>query len=79
MKLRCVAWTAFYSLLALTATVGIAALYYRHVQHRRSGEAQRLLDQADELSWNDQWLLAEPVYKRAQILFEQKGDLSRAL
>lgn len=79
MNLRRVARIGLYFVLTLTVSIGIAALYYRHVQHRRSGEAQRLLDKADELAWNYQWALAEPVYKQAQIAFEQKGDVSRAL
>ena len=52
--------------IAFLAITGCATLlYFRHVQHRRSGEAQRLLDQADALAWNNQWLKAEPVYRRA--------------
>jgi hypothetical protein len=54
-------------------------LCFRYVQHRRSGDAQRLLDEADALAWNNQWLKAEPVYQQAERLFNQKNDSSRAL
>jgi hypothetical protein len=37
--------------LAITACVTL--LYFHYVQHRRSGEPQRLLDQADALAWNN--------------------------
>jgi len=65
---------------ALFALVLVSALvYFRIVQHRRSGEPQRVLDQADNLAWNNQWFKAEPVYHRAEELFEGSGDRSRAL
>jgi hypothetical protein len=68
-----------YGLALLAITACATLLYFRYVQHRRSGEAQRLLDQADALAWNNQWLKAEPVYQQAERLFDQKNDSSRAL
>jgi CHAT domain-containing protein len=68
-----------YGLALLAITACVTLLYFRYVQHRRSGEAQRLLDQADALAWNNQWLKAEPVFRRAELLFDQKNDSSRSL
>jgi tetratricopeptide (TPR) repeat protein len=77
--LRRLGRVVFYGLALLAITACATLLYFRYVQHRRSGEAQRLLDQADGLAWNNQWLKAEPVYQRAERLFDQKNDSSRAL
>jgi CHAT domain-containing protein len=79
MKLRRIGWIALTLFLSVGIVAAIAAIYYRHVQDRRSGEAQRLLDKADELAWNNQWILAEPLYKQAETLFAEQGDSSRAL
>jgi hypothetical protein len=76
--LRRLGRVVFYGLALLAITGCATLLYFRYVQHRRSGEAQRLLDQADGLAWNNQWLKAEPVYQRAERLFHQKNDPSRA-
>jgi CHAT domain-containing protein len=64
---------------SLVAAAALALLYFHYVQHRRSGDPQRLLDRADQLSWNNQWLQAEPIYRQAETLCRQKGDFSRAL
>lgn len=62
MKLLRICRIALYCLLALCITLSTATLYYLHVQHRPSGDAQRLFDEADQLRWNDQWLLLVPIY-----------------
>jgi hypothetical protein len=77
--LRRLGRVVFYGIALLAITACATLLYFRYVQHRRSGEAQRLLDQADGLAWNNQWLEAEPVYQQAERLFDQKNDSSRAL
>lgn len=69
----------FYGIVLLAITACATLFYFHYVQHRRSGEAQRLLDEADALAWNNQWLKAEPVYQQAERLFAQKNDSSRAL
>lgn len=62
MKLLRICRIALYCLLALCITLSTATLYYLHVQHRPSADAQRLFDEADQLRWNDQWLLVVPIY-----------------
>jgi hypothetical protein len=48
---------------SLVAAAALALLYFHYMQHRRSGEPQRLLDRADRLSWNNQWLKAWPRFR----------------
>jgi hypothetical protein len=33
-----------------------------------AGSADALLRRADEMSWNDQWIAAEPIYKQRTAL-----------
>jgi CHAT domain-containing protein len=70
---------ALYAIASLAIIGFVALLYFRYIQHRRSGEAQRLLDRADALAWNNQWLNAEPLYQQAEQMLLQKKDPSRAL
>lgn len=79
MFLRRLGRFALYGSLTFALALLITLLYVHTVQHRRSGEPQQLLDQADALAWNNQWLRAEPIYKRAEELFLSRGDRSRAL
>ena len=41
--------------------------------------AEKLLRRADELANNGEWLAAAPVYKQAEVLFQQRGDPAREL
>src|ERR1700747_278880 len=77
--LRRLGRVVFYGIALLAITACATLFYFRHVQHRRSGEAQHLLDRADALAWNNQWLNAEPIYAQAEQLFRQRNDPSRAL
>jgi len=46
---------------------------------RTSSAPQALLKRADDLSWLNSWIAAEPIYRQAEAGFIQRGDLSKAL
>lgn len=46
---------------------------------RTSSAPEALLKQADDLSWLNSWIEAEPLYHRAELEFLKKHDLSKAL
>ena len=61
-------------LAALLSVVGY------HVFRRRDSQSpEALLKHADDLSWLNAWIQAEPYYHRAEIVFRAKGDTSKAL
>ena len=46
---------------------------------RTSSAPQALLKQADDLSWLNSWIAAEPIYRQAEAEFLRRGDLSMVL
>ena len=44
-----------------------------------SQSPEALLKHADDLSWLNAWIQAEPYYRRAEIAFRAKGESSKAL
>ncbi len=51
-----------------------------HVLHWRiPGSPEALLEQADEKSWDNNWIAAEPLYRQAELRFNQQHELSKAL
>jgi CHAT domain-containing protein len=46
---------------------------------RTSSAPEVLLKRADDLSWLNSWIAAEPIYRQAEAEFLRSGDLSRAL
>ena len=63
--------------------VGIAGsgliVHHRFVrQHSRKG-ARELLDRADTLAWNNQWVAAQPLYLEAETQFKQQNRQADAL
>src|SRR5271155_4666166 len=44
-----------------------------------SGSSEALLEQADEKSWVNNWIAAEPPYRQAELGFLRKRELSKAL
>ncbi|MFC5862193.1 CHAT domain-containing protein [Acidicapsa dinghuensis] len=46
---------------------------------RRRDSADLILDKADELAWNNQWMRAAPLYANAEALFRKQGRKSEAL
>jgi CHAT domain-containing protein len=61
-------------LAALLSVVG-----YQVFRQRDSQSPEALLKHADDLSWLNAWIQAEPYYHRAEIAFRAKGDSSKAL
>ncbi len=69
---------------ALGITFGLAAgaYFYAVSPHHSSAppeSAQGLLDRADALAWNSRWAEAQPIYAKAQQLFEIQRQPSKAL
>jgi hypothetical protein len=51
-----------------------------HLLHCRiPGSSEALLEQADEKSWVNNWIAAEPLYRQAELGFIRKRELSKAL
>jgi CHAT domain-containing protein len=61
-------------LAALLSVVG-----YQVFRQRDSQSPEALLKHADDLSWLNAWIQAEPYYRRAEIAFRAKGDSSKSL
>ena len=52
---------------------------YQVFRRRNPNAPEALLKRADDLSWLNAWIQAEPLYRQAEIEFRQRGNLSRAL
>src|SRR6185312_8114297 len=51
-----------------------------HVLRRRNpASPEALLERADDMSWLNSWIAAEPLYRQAEIKFVQEHQLSKAL
>jgi hypothetical protein len=51
-----------------------------HVLHTRiPGSPEALLEQADEKSWVNNWIAAEPLYRQAELGFTRIQEPSKAL
>jgi CHAT domain-containing protein len=61
-------------LVVLLSVVGCHVLRWRN-----PASPEALLKRADEMSWLNNWIAAEPVYRQAEIQFTQKRQLSKAL
>src|SRR6185437_16339408 len=61
-------------LAALLSVVG-----YQVLRRRSSHSPEALLKHADDLSWLNSWIQAEPYYRQAEIGFRSKGESSKAL
>src|ERR1035441_8322809 len=61
-------------LVVLLGVVGCQILRWRNPV---SPEA--LLARADEMSWLNNWITAEPLYRQAELQFTQRRQLSKAL
>jgi CHAT domain-containing protein len=63
--------------LPLAVLLGVVGY---HVLHWRiPGSSEALLEQADEESWVNNWIAAEPLYRQAELGFIRKHELSKAL
>ena len=61
-------------LAALLSLVG-----YQVFRRRSSQAPEALLKRADDLSWLNAWVQAEPLYRQAELKFRAEGNLPRAL
>src|ERR1035437_1090660 len=46
---------------------------------RNPGSPEALIERADEMSWLNSWIGAEPLYRQAELQFTQRHQLSKAL
>jgi CHAT domain-containing protein len=67
----------------LFATITTATIRFSRLAGRRNSKptasAQALLDHADTLAWGNRWADAQPLYNRAEQLFLNQHQLSKAL
>src|ERR1035437_8744537 len=70
---------AFIVMCAVAFAAIAVLIAYHFSRHSVAGSADAFLQRADEMSWNDQWLAAEPIYKQAEEMFVQNGNSSKAL
>ena len=63
--------------LSILLVLVASATAYRWL--RRQDSAKLILDKADELAWNNQWLRAAPLYANAESLSRKQGRKSEAL
>ncbi len=75
LRFRTVRFLAVATGTAAVLLTGV--LLYRHFRYKSTPEA--LLQQADDLSWKNQWIEAAPIYARAERLFAQEDRPSQAL
>jgi hypothetical protein len=59
--------------VSLSAAIVLVVGYNIH-RHVATDSANQLLKKADDLSWNDQWIAAEPLYKQAEQMFARQGN-----
>jgi len=61
-------------LAVLLSVVGCQVLRWRN-----PASPEALLKRADDMSWLNSWIAAEPLYRQAEIQFTQRSQLSKAL
>jgi len=61
-------------LAVLLGVVGCQVLRWRNPASKEA-----LLERADEKSWLNSWIEAEPLYRQAEFQFTQRHQLSKAL
>ena len=57
----------------------LIAVGYQVFRRLNSQAPDALLERADEMSWLNDWIGAEPLYRQAELQFTQKHQLSKAL
>src|SRR6185437_2578545 len=61
-------------LAVLLSVVGCHVLRWRN-----PASPEALLERADEMSWLNSWIAAAPLYRQAEVQFEQNHQRSKAL
>src|SRR5580698_6624898 len=68
--------------LALVVSVGLgatASFVISHAYRAKRDTPEAILTRADDLSWNNQWIEAAPLYREAEIKFLREDKPSEAL
>ena len=63
----------------LLLAVLLSVVGYEVVRRLNSHGPEALLKRADDLSWLNSWIAAEPLYRQAELEFTQRHQLSKAL
>ncbi|HEV2395992.1 MAG TPA: CHAT domain-containing tetratricopeptide repeat protein [Candidatus Sulfotelmatobacter sp.] len=63
----------------LLLAVLLSVVGYQVVRRLNSHGPKALLKRADDLSWLNSWIAAEPLYRKAELEFTQRRQLSKAL
>jgi CHAT domain-containing protein/AraC-like DNA-binding protein len=63
--------------LLLAALLSVAG--YEVLRRLNAQAPEALLKRADEMSWLNSWIAAEPLYRQAELQFAQRHQLSKAL
>jgi CHAT domain-containing protein len=63
----------------LLLAVLLSVVGYQVVRRLNSHGPEALLKRADDLSWLNSWIAAEPLYRQAELEFTQRHQLSKAL
>jgi hypothetical protein len=63
----------------LLLAVLLSVVGYQVVRRLNSHGPEALLKRADEMSWLNSWIAPEPLYRKAEIEFEQRHQPSKAL
>lgn len=66
-------------MIALATITVVVAIFEYHHYHRDHDTLDETLSRADELSWNNCWLEANPLYSKAEFGFRQQGHPAKAL
>ena len=72
--LSCFRITAGLLLVVLLGVVGCQVLRWKN-----PGSPEALIERADEMSWLNSWIGAEPLYRQAELQFTQRHQLSKAI
>ena len=63
----------------LLLAVLLSVVGYQVVRRLSSHGPEALLKRADDLSWLNSWIQAEPIYRQAELEFIERHQLSKAL
>ena len=70
----------FVSISAAAVLASVALVLGLHVARRpKPSSPEGLVEQADVLSWKNQWVAAKPLYEKARVSFLKEGKTSEAL
>jgi len=81
MRIR--AGLKWFGMAAVTLLVVLGCAYFYAIAPHHSSappeSAAGLLERADELAWGNEWTEAQPLYAKAERLFESQHHPSKAL